>query len=1188
MPVVRESGERGIKSIALNPVRDRVQIDTAEPKYLEVFTSTGYKSDFEVEVFRPTDNVGYSFRRRSAVSTEVTESGRVGLKSFVSSHQSGYMFIGPPHVRDDYPDWADRCAPPDSSSRHFGPRDAGNTWCRADFVMSIGDTSGSQDSVAAYVVVGTPNGWVRWCKSVGYYGWSTDVCPCDTSHGIPPISVFKQQAVTSFGDTVWVDTLVLDSATGIWDTTKTLAWMRKVKVSDFSAAQTLDTISFNYLQLKDNPYRYQVYWTKKKDLFVDKIIISNAPGRRLFNIANVPSPEQDTAEGRLQALYNNLDSALHRWLPLGEPYGGSIPTMNDADDLMRSVQKAGSSVETRIVTNYNISWRGTRAYQDYMNTVSPPELVGEMFANHCNIDSTSWTSGDTINGKISRQEAFNNSIADMKDLYQRAKDFGKKFWMQILMQEFTAYDSACGKYIQLLRRPTEAELNAEAFLSLAYGAKGINWEHYSSYYNYGGPSSSCSGGSPPFEGIRQLESGSERVDIDPDQAFLSANVLHSLNPCAYCSTFTSTEQYKARGRGMVDWIDSLQKWVPNDKYRWVKKINEKLKKIGSTIMQLTWQDAGSITNASSLTDGLVTSALSSIYGNSDTAYVELAHFSNDHFMLVNRRVKGAEGQDIAMWLNKTGHSYVIDLTSGDTTLTGNTGSSGAPFTTHLDPGQGKLFKVVSAPQYVHGTVYHKAWQGKIILDGDVTVPNGKVVKILYPKAEIRFLANRDTLHSGYSTSKGEFVLYGGLLVTGIYGDSVKFISDAGSPGEQDWQGITVIASDPPDRLVSIDDPGGGGLVANGAFKVKFGVFKNAYAALDYQNTAPDTVKDCLFQNNAMYGIRSSNDSVKILNSRFLDHGSYALYLNAADDTVIGCYFKNNTYSINAYRSYGLLSNNTVLNSSGYFGEVGLQVDGYQSGQTGFLTVASCIDSGEFNQAALIANNRLKIQDSYIKTRATTPIPDPAPQNIAILGSGADVATVRHSTVKYSGYSSTIPLIKVTATPLLDLGTASDSGKNSITKAGKSKAVQNDVTSDSVPARYNYWGTSNPTSSLFTGKVAFVPYLSSAPAKLATGEEIADKTTLPSQFSLNQNYPNPFNPTTTISFALPVAEKVRLDIYNILGQKVKTLVDAEKPAGVHQVVWDGRDGHGLSVSSGLYFYKIETASFREVKRMVFLK
>jgi hypothetical protein len=145
-----------------------------------------------------------------------------------------------------------------------------------------------------------------------------------------------------------------------------------------------------------------------------------------------------------------------------------------------------------------------------------------------------------------------------------------------------------------------------------------------------------------------------------------------------------------------------------------------------------------------------------------------------------------------------------------------------------------------------------------------------------------------------------------------------------------------------------------------------------------------------------------------------------------------------------------------------------------------------------------------------------------------------------------------------------------------------------ATSFTVSAKNNWWGTSSPSSSFFQGSVTYQPYLISDPGPYSKVVAAEEKGQLPLEFSLGQNYPNPFNPTTAISFSLPKAEKVKLKVYNILGQEVRILLDEEKPAGMHQVVWDGKDKNGAAVSSGLYLYKLEAASFREVKRMVFLK
>jgi hypothetical protein len=94
--------------------------------------------------------------------------------------------------------------------------------------------------------------------------------------------------------------------------------------------------------------------------------------------------------------------------------------------------------------------------------------------------------------------------------------------------------------------------------------------------------------------------------------------------------------------------------------------------------------------------------------------------------------------------------------------------------------------------------------------------------------------------------------------------------------------------------------------------------------------------------------------------------------------------------------------------------------------------------------------------------------------------------------------------------------------------------------------------------------------------------------LPMEFSLNQNYPNPFNPATTIRFDLPQACRTRLDVYNITGQRVISLVDQLLDAGSHSIIWDGKNASGESVASGIYLYKIKAEGFQKTRKMVLLK
>jgi hypothetical protein len=93
----------------------------------------------------------------------------------------------------------------------------------------------------------------------------------------------------------------------------------------------------------------------------------------------------------------------------------------------------------------------------------------------------------------------------------------------------------------------------------------------------------------------------------------------------------------------------------------------------------------------------------------------------------------------------------------------------------------------------------------------------------------------------------------------------------------------------------------------------------------------------------------------------------------------------------------------------------------------------------------------------------------------------------------------------------------------------------------------------------------------------------DTPSIPNQFMLLQNYPNPFNAQTTVKYILHKTRRVRIDVYDLLGRKVETLVNEEKQAGQHQAVWDASDR-----SSGVYFYRIEAGEFIETKKMILLK
>jgi hypothetical protein len=109
------------------------------------------------------------------------------------------------------------------------------------------------------------------------------------------------------------------------------------------------------------------------------------------------------------------------------------------------------------------------------------------------------------------------------------------------------------------------------------------------------------------------------------------------------------------------------------------------------------------------------------------------------------------------------------------------------------------------------------------------------------------------------------------------------------------------------------------------------------------------------------------------------------------------------------------------------------------------------------------------------------------------------------------------------------------------------------------------------------------------AKL-TGDIPTDvaSTEVPASFQVHQNSPNPFNPITSIQYEVAATGPVSIQVFNVAGQVVRTLVDAPVEAGVHSVRWDGTNDSGKPVASGLYYYRVNAGTFESVHKMTLLK
>jgi len=109
------------------------------------------------------------------------------------------------------------------------------------------------------------------------------------------------------------------------------------------------------------------------------------------------------------------------------------------------------------------------------------------------------------------------------------------------------------------------------------------------------------------------------------------------------------------------------------------------------------------------------------------------------------------------------------------------------------------------------------------------------------------------------------------------------------------------------------------------------------------------------------------------------------------------------------------------------------------------------------------------------------------------------------------------------------------------------------------------------------------------ARAGSGTLVMDHSNgIAADFRLGQNYPNPFNPSTVISFSTQVNDRVILDVYNVSGRKIRTLVDENKIVGSYSIVWDGRDDSGRWIPSGVYFYRLRVGSVTQHRKMILMR
>ena len=386
-----------------------------------------------------------------------------------------------------------------------------------------------------------------------------------------------------------------------------------------------------------------------------------------------------------------------------------------------------------------------------------------------------------------------------------------------------------------------------------------------------------------------------------------------------------------------------------------------------------------------------------------------------------------------------------------------------------------------------------------------------------------------------------------------------YLSSEGGPGS--WYGIRV--------------------KSGGTATIENATIMDGYCGVSFDRARGGYITSCTIKDNLIYGIRvCATASLHISGNDIFNNGVYGIYTEGCSPQIIGNDFPCPEQDC-AIKAIGdspdelmVIRGNTILMP---VIECDPPREGDTTGTTGIaVEYASPLIEG--NQIVGGHYGILGISlDSSTVIKGSSPLEQVLDQNrvgLALYSGSKPIVTGN----QISDYRS-IGVACYQSCPLLGDSLIPGTGHNSITPGGcfPQYAVYCEGVSDTVKAEMNFWGGSPPDPSWFYGPVDYDPWLTSV------GVEATTRPPLPDHFSLTQNYPNPFNPVTQIQYALPVDCRVRLDVFNILGQRVATLVDGKKEAGYKAIHWDAS-----RMASGIYIYRIQAGDFAQSRRMLLLK
>ncbi len=505
-------------------------------------------------------------------------------------------------------------------------------------------------------------------------------------------------------------------------------------------------------------------------------------------------------------------------------------------------------------------------------------------------------------------------------------------------------------------------------------------------------------------------------------------------------------------------------------------------------------------------------------------------------------------------------------------------SARASWSSHPWYGQGRInaWRALTWDELWGKYSSNQTWSGDTVIASDIVIDSGVTVTI-EPGTTLRVRPIDHYDAAGQADSNRAEIIVRGTLIADAQGDDpITFEPYNSVPADStSWYGIRV--------------------VGNGRIVFRNVEIRNAYLPIDLASTVPDTVYNCAFTNNRLYGIYVRNDSASSLTTMVrkntISKDSTISLTGYGIRTDNSPTIDSNLVEFYGYGIYSFTDSPQLKANTLHCCAFGVHVRSTAGAKVWYNRFTGSLGSAidYWNATVSTLYNQVCID--------TTDGQDSCSIGLAFGPWGAGEVWYNQFYNCYD-YGATIS------------GSFPDFGENSEVIKGQNwfrippwsgtDTAFALYSLNTIEAEKNFWQLDDSTlvdsaSIDFwvrgSGSVDVTPFLTTAPDYSGGGQGsklAAYRDVLPGSFALEQNFPNPFNPSTFISYSLRKPGYVRLEVLNLLGQRVTVLVEGLQPAGVHQVVWNGKDSAGRDCASGVYFYRVTSNDVSQTKKMLLLK